>query len=102
MFTSIRQSSGKLRLWLLAAAAILFLTSVLEAGHAHGVVTAADDNCILCQHSVALDKVLNSAISIVITLLLAVLVLSHTEAFIACSTIHSAHIRAPPVQLHSR
>jgi len=102
MFTFIRQSSHQLRLWLIAAAAVLALTSVLEAGHVHGVFTPADDQCTLCQHTVALDKILNTATHIVIPLLLASFVVSLTESFISTQSVYFALIRAPPVQLHTR
>jgi hypothetical protein len=102
MFTFIRQSSQQLRLWLIAAAAVLALTSVLEAGHVHGVFTQADDHCTLCQHSVALDKILNTANVLVIPLLLASFVVSLAESFISTQNVHFARIRAPPAQLHTR
>ncbi|RYY01277.1 MAG: hypothetical protein EOO53_18530 [Gammaproteobacteria bacterium] len=102
MFTFIRYSPKKLRLWLIAAAAVLMLTSVLEAGHVHGVFTQVDDNCTLCQHSVALDKILNSTTAIVIPLLLAVFVVSRVEAFISHRNSRFTLIRAPPAQLHTR
>ena len=102
MFNFIRQSPKKLRLWLLAAGAVLLLTSVLEAGHVHGVFSANDDTCTLCQHSVALGKALNSITSIVIPVQLAVFVISRIESISSHSNIHPAHIRAPPAQLHIR
>ena len=102
MFTFIRHHSQQLRLWLIAAAAVLALTSVLEAGHVHGVFTQADDQCTLCQHSVALDKVLTSSTEIIIPLLLAVFAFSFVQTFIPQQQIRFARIRAPPVQLHTR
>jgi hypothetical protein len=102
MFSSIRQSPTRLRLWLIATAAVLLLTSILEAGHGHGVFSASDDNCILCQHSVALDKTLSQAISIVVPVLLMVFAISRTDPFIPATSIRATHIRAPPAQLHTR
>ena len=102
MFTFIRQSSQKLRLWLIAVAAVVLLTSVLEAGHAHGALTATDDNCTLCQHSVALDKILNSAILTAIPLVLMTFVIGHIKFLISHVNTHPARIRAPPLQLHIR
>jgi len=102
MFNFLRQSPKKLRLWLLAAGAILLLTSILEAGHVHGVFSATDDSCTLCQHSVALDKALNSITSIIIPVLLAVFVTSRIESIISHSNTHPTHIRAPPAQFHIR
>jgi hypothetical protein len=100
MFNSIRQSPKKLRLWLNAVVAVLLLTSVLEAGHVHGVFTATDDNCTLCQHSIVLDKA-PTTISIVFPLLLVVFATRHVESLIARFNIHPAHIRAPPAHLHT-
>jgi hypothetical protein len=102
MFSSIRQSTQRIRLWLIAAAAILALTSVLEAGHVHGVFTQTDDQCTLCQHSVSLDKPLNSSLVVLIPLLLSVAFSSALILFIPQSTSCFALIRAPPVQLHTR
>lgn len=102
MFTLIRQSTQHLRLWLIAAAAVLALTSVLEAGHVHGVFTQADDQCTLCQHSVALDKTLTAPAQILIPLLLAVFAFSLVHVFIPKQQTHFALIRAPPAQLHTR
>jgi hypothetical protein len=102
MFNFIRQSTQQLRLWLIAAAAVLALTSVLEAGHVHGVFTQADDQCTLCQHSVALDKILNAPAQILIPLLLASFAFCITQTFIAPQQQRFALIRAPPTQLHTR
>ncbi|RYY73720.1 MAG: hypothetical protein EOO52_17075 [Gammaproteobacteria bacterium] len=102
MFLSIRQSPKRLRLWLVTAAVVLLLTSILEAGHGHGVFTAPDDNCILCQHSVALDKILTQSVLIVIPLLLLVFASSYRDLLIPQLKVCSTHIRAPPVQLHAR
>ncbi|MET0355347.1 MAG: hypothetical protein ABW044_01150 [Cellvibrio sp.] len=101
MFTFIRQSPHKLQLWLVATAAVLLLASILEAGHAHGTFTAPDDNCALCQHPVALDKVLAGATMLFIALLLVACVGNPTTAFISSVNINPTQIRAPPTQLHS-
>jgi hypothetical protein len=100
MFTYTRQATQQLRLWLIAASAVLALTSVLEAGHVHGVFTQIDDQCALCQHSVALDKALISPAQIIIPLLLAVFTLSLVQSFIAPQQTRFALIRAPPAQLN--
>jgi hypothetical protein len=102
MLTSIRQSTQQLRLWLIAAVAILALTSILEAGHVHGVFTQTDDQCALCQHSVALDKALTTSAEIIIPLLLAVFTFNFIQVFIPQQQRHIARIRAPPAQLHTR
>lgn len=102
MFTFIRQSNRQLRLWLIAAAAVLALTSILEAGHVHGVFTQTDEQCTLCQHSVALDKILNTTAQILIPLLLASFAFCVTQTFIPLQQQRFALIRAPPVQLHTR
>lgn len=102
MLNFIRQSTQQLRLWLIAAAAVLALISVLEAGHVHGVFSQTDDHCTLCQHSVALEKILNSASFMVIPVLLASFAISSVERFISIQRSHFALIRAPPTQLHTR
>lgn len=101
MFAFIRQSTQQVRLWLIAASAILLLTSVLEAGHVHGVFTQADDQCTLCQHSVSFDKALNSPALLIIPLLLAAIAISLVESFIPTHHSRFAPIRAPPAQLHT-
>ena len=58
MLRFIRHSTQKLRIWLTAAAIVLLLTSVLEAGHGHGVFVPADDTCAICQQFVSVDKIL--------------------------------------------
>ena len=98
----LRQSTRQLRLWLIAAAAILALTSVLEAGHVHGVFTQTDDQCTLCQHSVALDKILAAPATIIIPLLLGVFAFSLIQTFIPQQASCFALIRAPPTHLHAR
>lgn len=102
MSTFIRQSTKQLRLWLLAAAAMLLLTSIIEAGHIHGTFVDTDDHCILCQHSTALDKTLATANAIVIPLLLAIFVPALLAGFSPSITRHFALIRAPPALLPAR
>jgi hypothetical protein len=98
----IRHSTHRLRVWLLAAAAILLVTSVIEAGHAHGIFTQVNDNCILCQHSVALDKVLISSAFSSIALLFFVFVFKDLPQFTPTQKHGFALIRAPPASLHRR
>jgi hypothetical protein len=102
MFISARQSIQKLRPWLIAAAAILSLTSILEAGHVHGVFTQVDDQCTLCQHYVSLDKLLNSPATLLIPILLALVTISAFECFAPRILNSLTLIRAPPVLLHPR
>jgi hypothetical protein len=102
MIRFIRQSTRPLRLWLIAAAAVLLLTSVLEAGHVHGIFTQTDDQCTLCQHSVSLDKTLSTSTQIIIPLLLATLAFGLIQSFIPTLEAHFALIRAPPRSLHTR
>ncbi|WP_189420695.1 hypothetical protein [Cellvibrio zantedeschiae] len=102
MFTVIRQSTRQLRLWFIAAAAVLALTSVLEAGHAHGVFTQADDQCALCQHSVSLDKLLGSPALILIPLLVAATLSTSITRFVPRLKSRLALIRAPPALLRTR
>jgi len=89
-----------MRLWLIAAAAILLITSMLEAGHVHGVFVGVDEHCTLCQHSVALDKFLTDQIHLVAPLLLAVLAFTLHVRTAYRRLIHFALIRAPPLALH--
>ena len=101
MISTIRYSLKHLRLWLLAAAAMLLLTSVIEAGHVHGVFTQTDDQCALCQHSVSLDKTLGTPTQIIIPLLLTALAIGLIQSFIPTLEAHFAPIRAPPLSLHT-
>jgi hypothetical protein len=96
MFNLIRHATHRLRFWLFAAAAILLVISVIEAGHAHGIFTQVDDNCILCQHSVALDKVLINSAFISTALLFFVLVFNILLQFIPTQKQSFTLIRAPP------
>jgi hypothetical protein len=102
MFNLIRHSTHRLRFWLLTAAAILLVISVIEAGHAHGIFTQVDDNCILCQHSVALDKVLIGSAFISTALLFFVLVFNVLPQPIPSQKNTFTLIRAPPTHLHRR
>jgi hypothetical protein len=97
MFASIRRFPTQLRLWLIVTAAVLLLTSILEVGHGHGVFAASDDNCILCQHSVALDKTFANPVSIVVPLLPMAFAIRRINLFISHLNVRSTHIRAPPV-----
>jgi len=102
MLTLIRQSTRQLRFWLMAAAAILVLTSVLEASHVHDVFTpVVDDHCALCQHPVVLDKILNTTALLLLPTLLAVYVISQIAAFVPTHNFCFALIRAPPAPLHT-
>jgi hypothetical protein len=101
MIRFVRQPTRSLRLWLIAAAAVLLLTSVLEAGHVHGVFSPTDDQCALCQHSVSLDNPLSTPAQIIIPLLATMLVLGPIESFIPSLNAHFALIRAPPKSLHT-
>ena len=102
MFRFIRQSTHKLRPWLIAAAAVLLLTSVLEAGHGHGVFVPADDTCAICQQVIGFDKTLISQHVLVPVLLVAVLAISFSISASPRIAKPFAHIRAPPTQPHSR
>lgn len=102
MLRFIRHSTQKLRIWLTAAAIVLLLTSVLEAGHGHGVFVPADDTCAICQQFVSVDKILFSQ-QAPLVLMLAILVASALSIpAIPRITTPFSHIRAPPTQLHSR
>ena len=102
MFKLIRQLTPKLRPWLMAAAAVLLLTSVLEAGHGHGVFVPADDACAICQQVIGLDKTLISQQAPLLLVLVAVLALNLSISASPLIATPFAHIRAPPTQLHSR
>lgn len=86
----------------MAAAAVLLLTSVLEAGHGHGVFVPADDTCAICQQVIGFDKALISQLVPVLLLLVAALAPRFGIAANPPIAIPFTHIRAPPTQLHSR
>ena len=86
----------------MAAAAVLLLTSVLEAGHGHGVFVPADDTCAICQQVIGLDKTFISQLVPVLLLLVAVLALSLSISASPRIATPFAHIRAPPTQPYSR
>ena len=102
MLRLIGQSIQKLRPWLMAAAVVLLLTSILEAGHGHGVFVPADDTCAICQQVIGFDKVIFSKLVPQLTLPIIVLVLTFCISTNPRSVTPFAHIRAPPAQLHSR
>lgn len=102
MFRFIRQYHQKLRPWLIASAAVLLLTSILEAGHGHGVFVPADDTCAICQQVIGLDKTLISQLVPVLFLLVAAQILSLSISASPLIATPFTHIRAPPTQLHSR
>ena len=102
MFTYTRQLSARLRLWLIAAVAVLLFTSVLEAAHVHGVFTELNDHCSLCQHTPSLDKSLTNerlSIQLLLTVFIALGFIAGAVPHIYC---HFALSRAPPLHLHSR
>jgi len=102
MFRFIRQSTIKLHPWLIAAAAILLLTSILEAGHGHGVFVPADDSCAICQQVISFDKALISKLAPALLFLIAALSPSFSIFTSPRIATPFAHIRAPPTQFHSR
>ena len=99
MFNLTHHSIRRLRFWLIAAAAILLITSILEAGHVHGVFTEVDDHCTLCQHSTTLDTTLTTSTNFVAPLLVAVFALTLITCLTPTFAYHFALIRAPPVKL---
>jgi hypothetical protein len=98
MVNFIRHFTQRLRLWLIAAAAVLLVTSVLEAGHAHGVFSDVDEHCAICQHSVALDKTLVTSTPFIAPLLLAVFAFTFFTRIAPNLNHRFAQIRAPPVK----
>jgi len=102
MFRFIRQSTQKLRPWLIAVAAVLLLTSILEAGHGHGVFVPADDTCAICHQVIGFDKALISKLVPLLIVLLAALAFTFSISVSSCIATPFTHIRAPPTQLHNR
>jgi hypothetical protein len=100
MLNQSRQIHRRLRLWLIAAAAILLFTSILEASHVHGIFTSVDDDCILCQHSVALDKLFSSPTIIALALVITAVVFSLVIQFVPSTQYRFSCIRAPPSHFH--
>ena len=102
MFHLIRHSTQHCRTWLIALAAILLITSILEAGHAHGVFSAEEDHCAFCQHTIALDKVLTCSMAFILPLLLSLIACTRYIRVTPQPSHHFASIRAPPQQHQSR
>ena len=102
MLDLIRHSHKHLRLWLIAAAAVLLLTTVIEAGHAHGIVSDLNDNCVLCQHSDVLDQQILVGDTFTPLADVAGLICITTLCFVLHSSCETFRIRAPPTQLHTR
>src|SRR6187402_3374950 len=99
MYVLTRHSTQRFRIWLIALTAILLLVSILEAGHAHGIFSAEEDHCALCQFTPTLDKVLPSSMVFILPLFLGVLVWASDIRFTPQPSRHFASIRAPPQQL---
>lgn len=102
MLKVIRQSQRHLRLWLLATAAVLLLTAVIEAGHAHGIFVPDNDHCVLCQYSSVLDQAVPTTVNLIFTLLVVGYITSCVDRLIPSSTHLLTPIRAPPTHLHTR
>jgi hypothetical protein len=102
MLRLMRQITPKLRPWLMAMAAVLLLSSVLEAGHGHGVFVPKDDTCAICQQVIGLDKTLLNTLAPILVLLVAVLTQIVSLSASPSITTPFTHIRAPPAQLLSR
>lgn len=96
MFSQIRHSHKQLRLWLLATAVVLLLTSVIEAGHVHGTLAEANDHCVLCQHSAAMDKAPLDSASLLLPLLVTAFIPALLVSFGYQTSACFALIRAPP------
>lgn len=96
MFTAIRHSTRRYRAWFITLAAILLVTTILEAGHAHGVFAAEDDHCALCQHAFAQNKILTDSPDFIFPLVLCILVGLIYNQLIPATKLQLASIRAPP------
>lgn len=99
MIAFICHSTHRCRAWLIALAALLLVVSILEAAHVHGVFAAEDDHCALCQHPIALDKILQASLAVIPPLLLSILAGISCSGFTPRISRHFALIRAPPQQL---
>lgn len=97
MIDLIRHSTRRYRAWLIALAAILLLTSILEAGHNHGTLAPEDTHCALCQYAFHLDKLPASDMGFILPLLLAVVIHISRPGFNPSLDHCFAAIRAPPV-----
>jgi hypothetical protein len=91
-----------LRHWLWAALGILLLSGLIQLGHNHDAHKSQQSahECVICQHSPLLDKVLPSAIAFVAVLLLLLPLLIPQVAAAQRLTFTQAQIRAPPAHLH--
>jgi len=102
LISQIHARRHGLRRWLWAALGILLLSGLLQLSHNHESHATKQDvhECVICQHSAQLDKILPSSIALVAVLLLLLeLVLPARIAQRKLARLHTS-IRAPPSQLH--
>ena len=96
MLTFMQRSLQPLRAWLLIAALIMTFSSLIEAGHAHGVLTPINDECVLCQHWVVLDHAIVGTSAASTDLVLFANFSFYSSLFFPNIRAHLALIRAPP------
>ncbi|HWV15517.1 MAG TPA: hypothetical protein VN030_08790 [Cellvibrio sp.] len=96
MIAFIRHSTRRCRAWLIALAAILLLTSVLESGHNHGTLTPEGTHCALCQYAFHLDKLPPSDMGFILPLLLTIVIHNRRPGFNPSPHQRFVVIRAPP------
>jgi hypothetical protein len=91
------QLSRQIKCWALAAVMVLFLASLLGAGHIHASLEERDDHCTLCQHPVPLDKPPVTADNFWLPQPRAQLPAVYFDPLYITAALRSTAIRAPPI-----
>ena len=83
--------------WQIAAILVLLLACWIEAGHVHNALVDDTQHCVLCQHTVALDKISPPDAQWTLPEFCPLFNAFLTAEFAPAVYRHFALIRAPPV-----
>jgi hypothetical protein len=97
MYPLTRKLSRHLKLWSIAAVAVLLFTAIINAGHIHSSLEEPDSGCTLCLHSVTLDKPLVGASSLPLPRPITSIITDRIDQLFSSAAIRSIAIRAPPI-----